>query len=87
MAASHSPSWGISAHHAARPDLPFAYVGITRSASRPGSNDPDAFVVSAAWVPLKDALARRDRIGWYNSEPLRKWLAGEARAGASYEAR
>lgn len=37
-------------------------------------DDPDGYVLSAEWVDTADALARLERIPWYDAGPLRRWL-------------
>lgn len=49
--------------------------------------DPDGLVRSAAWVETADALHRLSAVEWYECEPLRRFLSGEARAGAAYRYR
>lgn len=50
-------------------------------------NDPDGLVLSAQWVEETDALGRLASLGWYECDPLRRWLSGEAVAGAVYSLR
>ena len=52
---------------------------------RPG--DPDGLVRSAAWMEASEALDRLSVLEWYESEPLRRFLSGEAAAGATYRYR
>jgi 8-oxo-dGTP diphosphatase len=47
-------------------------------------SDPDCFVLTAAWVPTEEALARLALVEWYDVLPLRRQLAGEVIAGATY---
>ncbi|MDQ3690755.1 MAG: NUDIX hydrolase [Chloroflexota bacterium] len=49
--------------------------------------DPDGLVHSAAWVESGDALDRLSMLEWYECEPLRRFLFGEALAGAAYRYR
>lgn len=49
--------------------------------------DPDGLVRSAAWVGAGDALDRLSAVEWYECEPLRRFLSGEAAAGAAYRYR
>ncbi len=48
----------------------------------PRPDDPDGLVRSAAWVDAVDALDRLSAVEWYECEPLRRFLSGEAPAGA-----
>jgi 8-oxo-dGTP diphosphatase len=47
-------------------------------------DDPDGLVLRAEWVNPTDALVRLARVQWYECEPLRRFLAGEAPATARY---
>lgn len=49
--------------------------------------DPDGLVRSAAWVEMNEALDRLSNLEWYECEPLRRFLTGEAAAGAAYSYR
>lgn len=49
--------------------------------------DPDGLIQSADWVPLTDALQRLEQVEWYDSAPLRAFLAGDAPSGAWYRYR
>lgn len=49
--------------------------------------DPDGLVRGAAWVEVNDALDRLSVLEWYECEPLRRFLSGEALAGAAYRYR
>ena len=50
-------------------------------------NDPDGLVRRAAWVETGDALGRLALLEWYECEPLRRFLSGEAAAGIAYRYR
>lgn len=50
-------------------------------------DDPDGLVRSAAWVEASEALDRLSQLEWYECEPLRRFLSGEAAAGAAYRYR
>ena len=50
-------------------------------------DDPDGLVRSAAWVEASEALDRPSVLEWYECEPLRRLLTGEAAAGAAYRYR
>ncbi len=50
-------------------------------------NDPDGLVRRAAWVEIGDALERLSVLEWYECEPLRRFLSGEAAAGVAYRYR
>ena len=47
-------------------------------------DDPDGVVRSAAWVEIIEALDRLSQLEWYECESLRRFLSGEAAAGAAY---
>lgn len=49
--------------------------------------DPDGLVRSAAWVEVNEALDRLANLEWYECETLRRFLSGEAAAGAAYRYR
>ncbi len=49
--------------------------------------DPDELILSAEWVPLEDALFRLEQVEWYDSAPLRAFLAGAAPDGTRYRYR
>lgn len=49
--------------------------------------DPDGLVRRAAWVESGDALDRLSMLEWYECEPLRRFLSGEAVAGTAYRYR
>jgi ADP-ribose pyrophosphatase YjhB (NUDIX family) len=46
--------------------------------------DPDGIVTAAAWVPFDETMGRLALVDWYDVLPLRRYLAGEATAGARY---
>jgi 8-oxo-dGTP diphosphatase len=46
--------------------------------------DPDQLVVSVAWLPEQEALEQLATLTWYDTEPLRLWLLGDAATGAVY---
>jgi hypothetical protein len=50
-------------------------------------NDPDGYVLAAEWCAPEEALDRLALVSWYDTEPLRRWLSGEAPEGATYLAR
>jgi 8-oxo-dGTP pyrophosphatase MutT (NUDIX family) len=50
-------------------------------------NDPDGLVQRAAWVDAADALRSLADVQWYECEPLRRYLAGEAPDAARYRYR
>lgn len=50
-------------------------------------NDPGGLVRRAAWVETGDALGRLTLLEWYECEPLRRFLSGEADAGVAYRYR
>ena len=49
-----------------------------------GPNDPDGFVLSAAWVPSIDAIDRLRLVQWYDCVPLEQFLSGQASPGTVY---
>lgn len=46
--------------------------------------DPDGLILSAHWVEEQLALERLGMLFWYDGEPLRLWLSGEAASGTVY---
>jgi 8-oxo-dGTP diphosphatase len=50
-------------------------------------HDPDGLVRRAAWVEIGDALDRLTLLEWYECEPLRRFLSGDAAAGIAYRYR
>ncbi len=49
--------------------------------------DPDGLVRAAHWVDECTALERLAMLSWYDCEPLRRWLNGEAVPGTVYISR
>ncbi len=49
-----------------------------------GPNDPDGFVRTAAWVPLRDAIDRLRLVQWYDCQPIERYMSGEASPGTMY---
>jgi 8-oxo-dGTP pyrophosphatase MutT (NUDIX family) len=67
-----------------------AHRAITYSCGAVGKlspDDPDGLVDAASWLDSAVALERLGQLEWYEREPLRRFLAGEAPAGASYRYR
>lgn len=46
--------------------------------------DPDGLVESAHWVDEGEVVRLLSAQTWYDCDPLRRWLAGEAGAGVLY---
>lgn len=46
--------------------------------------DPDELVIFADWLPEAEALQHLSTLFWYDVEPLRRWLSGEATEGTIY---
>lgn len=66
-----------------------AYSAITFDVEAGGQllpDDPDGFVLAAAWVPIVTAFERLRCVAWYDCEPLARYLAGEAPPGTTYVA-
>lgn len=64
-----------------------AYSAITFEVEADGElapDDPDGFIRCAEWVPIARAFERLRCVAWYDCEPLSRYLAGAARAGAVY---
>ena len=38
-------------------------------------NDPDGLVCRAVWVEMPEAVHRLSEVGWYDCEPLRRYLS------------
>jgi 8-oxo-dGTP pyrophosphatase MutT (NUDIX family) len=50
-------------------------------------DDPDGLILSAEWIALEEALRRLEMVEWYDSAPLRAFLAGEVPLGTNYRYR
>lgn len=64
-----------------------AYSALTFEVEADGElapDDPDGFIRSAEWVPIARAFERLRCVAWYDCEPLSRYLAGDAHAGAVY---
>jgi ADP-ribose pyrophosphatase YjhB (NUDIX family) len=46
--------------------------------------DPDGLILAAEWADRATTLARLEAVEWYDSAPLRAFLAGSAAPGARY---
>lgn len=49
--------------------------------------DPDGLILSAEWVPTHEALRRLEQVEWYDSGPLRAFLAADGPTGRRYRYR
>jgi ADP-ribose pyrophosphatase YjhB (NUDIX family) len=47
-------------------------------------SDPDGLILSADWVERHDAIARLETVEWFDSAPLRAFIAGSALPGSRY---
>ncbi len=47
-------------------------------------HDPDELVLSAEWREEKEVLDLLSVHAWYDCEPIRRWLSGEAGRGTVY---
>ena len=70
-------------------DLRGDWKAVTYTADAEGEipllpDDPDGLILTAAWVPLDDALERLEVVEWYDSAPLRAYLTGTEPPGARY---
>lgn len=66
------------------------YRAVTYACDASGSvqpGDPDGLVSRADWVNPADALVRLSRVQWYECEPLRRFLVGEAPPATHYRYR
>ena len=54
---------------------------------KPNPADPDGLIRGVGWVEANDALERLGQLDWYECEPLRRFLAGDADAGSKYRHR
>ena len=71
-------------------DLVGAWRAVTYACRAEGEvapADPDGLILSAEWVPIEDAFARLEAVEWYDSGPLRAFLAGEVAAGSAFRYR
>lgn len=69
---------------------PGLYRALTFTCETSGNlqpNDPDGLVRSAAWIETAEALDRLSAVEWYECEPLRRFLWGQAASGAGYRCR
>ena len=63
------------------------YLAITFECEATGAlrpQDPDDYVIGAAWVPAAAATQRLGLVQWYDREPIVHFLSGDAPAGAMY---
>jgi 8-oxo-dGTP diphosphatase len=70
--------------HLLRPDD--GYVALTFACEATGTlapNDPDGYILEAAWVEERDALARLEQVPWYDTTALRRHLSNDAGPGAA----
>ena len=54
------------------------YLALTFACEATGAlapDDPDGYILDVAWVEEDEALARLDRVSWYDTGPLRRLLA------------
>lgn len=68
-------------------DLVGAWRAVTYACRAEGDvapADPDGLVMNAEWVPIEDAIGRLEAVEWYDSGPLRAFLAGEVPAGSAF---
>jgi 8-oxo-dGTP diphosphatase len=63
------------------------YTYACRVGGKPKPADPDGLIRGVGWVEANDALDRLGQLKWYDCEPLRRFLAGDADAGAKYHHR
>jgi 8-oxo-dGTP diphosphatase len=49
--------------------------------------DPDGLILAAEWTPIEDAITRLEAVEWYDSGPLRAFLAGEVPTGTGFRYR
>ena len=55
---------------------------------RPGEKvATDGLILEAEWVPIEDAITRLEAVEWYDSGPLRAFLAGEVPTGSAFRYR
>jgi 8-oxo-dGTP diphosphatase len=74
-----------------RPTLAFAvhviepddqYLALTFACEAEGAvapDDPDGYILDAAWVEEHEAIARLERVSWYDTRALRRMLADRQR--------
>ena len=63
------------------------YSAITFDSPAVGSvepHDPDGLLLSAAWVPHREAIERLRLVEWFDCVPLERFLSGEAPTGTIY---
>ena len=67
-------------------DLIGAWRAVTfacRAEGEVAPADPDGLILAAEWVPIEDAITRLEAVEWYDSGPLRAFLAGEVPTGSA----
>jgi ADP-ribose pyrophosphatase YjhB (NUDIX family) len=68
-------------------DLAGAWEALTYVCEVAGQvmpSDPDGLILTAKWVDRSEALSRLEAVEWYDSGPLRAFLARSADPGARY---
>jgi ADP-ribose pyrophosphatase YjhB (NUDIX family) len=71
-------------------DLAGAWRAVTfacRAEGEVAPADPDGLILAAEWVPVEDAITRLEAVEWYDSGPLRAFLAGEVPTGSAFRYR
>ncbi len=71
-------------------DLVGAWRAVTYACRADGEvapADPDGLIQAAEWVPIEEAIARLEAVEWYDSGPLRAFLAGEVPTGSAFRYR
>jgi ADP-ribose pyrophosphatase YjhB (NUDIX family) len=71
-------------------DLVGAWRAVTFACGAEGEvapADPDGLILAAEWVPIEEAIARLEAVEWYDSGPLRAFLAGEVATGSAFRYR
>ena len=71
-------------------DLVGAWRAVTfacRAEGEVAPADPDGLILEAEWVPIEDAITRLEAVEWYDSGPLRAFLAGEVPTGSAFRYR
>ena len=64
-----------------------AMTYVCRAEGEVAPADPDGLILAAEWVPIEEAIARLESVEWYDSGPLRAFLAGQVPAGSAFRYR
>ena len=69
------PTLAFAVHVLEPDDQYLALTFACEATGAPAPDDPDGYILDVAWVEEHEALARLDRVSWYDTRPLRRLLA------------